>query len=260
MNEMTPPIGHNSGRVPTPEEIREVLAADHEELSTRRDELVAGFKRSPEKVEDEDTARKMSDFVKQISAAIKKTDALRTDAKEPYLAGGRAVDGFFNPIKEDLTRVKAQLSGRITEYQRRVADEERKRREAAEREARAAAAAAEKAAAEAAAALENDDDLDAAVDAEDAAKAAAAAAEKAATEAAAKAADLSRTRGDFGAVASLRTRWTGEMVDRDTIDLEPLRQHISTDAMNQAVRAFVKAGGRKLKGARIYEETTSVIR
>ena len=35
MNEMTPPIGHNSGRVPTPEEIREVLAADHEETVDR---------------------------------------------------------------------------------------------------------------------------------------------------------------------------------------------------------------------------------
>lgn len=261
MNEMSsPPIGHNSGHVPTPEEIREVLTADHDALLKRRDELIEGFGRSPETVDDSETAGKVSDFVKQIAASIKKTDATRTDAKEPYLAGGRAVDGFFNPIKTDLEKAKAALTKRVTVFQQREADKERRIRAEAEQKARQEAEAAAKAAREAAAKLEQETDLDAAIEAEAAAATAQKAADKAKREADAKAADMSRSRGDYGSVASLRTRWTGEVVAREKLDLEALREHIPADALEKAVRSFVKAGGRNLRGASIYEDTSSVIR
>ena len=47
-----------------------------------------------------------------------------------------------------------------------------------------------------------------------------------AAEADAKAAELSRTRSDYGSVASLRSHWTGKLEDRATLDLEALRQHL----------------------------------
>lgn len=81
--------------------------------------------------------------------------------------------------------------------------------------------------------------------------------EKAAT---AKAADMSTVRGDYGGHSSLRTEWMGEILDRAALDLEMLRSHIPAEALDQAVRSFIKAGGRKLKGARIYEHTRAVVR
>jgi len=260
MNEMSPPIGHNSGHVPTPEEIREVLISDQEALVTRRDELIAGFERAPKVINDDETVGKVSDFIKQIAGHIKKVDATRMDSKEPYLAGGRAVDGFFNPIKDSLETAKKDLTKRVTIHQKAKAAEEARIRAEAERKAWAEAEAAEKAAREAAAALKEEADLDNAVAAETAAKVAAEAAAKAKRESEAKAADMSRARGDYGSVSSLRTRWTGEVVDRAKLDLEALREHLPADALEKAVRSFVKAGGRNLRGASIYEDINSVIR
>lgn len=263
MNEMshaTPQAGHNSGYVPTPEEIREVLKADHEALLSRADELLAGFDRAPATVENEETAGRVGDFVKQISTAIKNVDTARTSTKEPYLAGGRAVDGFFNPLKEKLDKAKRALTDRVGDYQRRKAAEERAAREAAERQAREAEEAARKAAEEAERAAQTDDDLDAAIAAEEAARKAAEQAEAAKKAASASAADLSRSRGDYGSVASLRTTWAGELVDRAALDLEALREHLPEPALEQAIRSFVKAGGRTLRGARIFEKQDAVIR
>lgn len=69
-------------------------------------------------------------------------------------------------------------------------------------------------------------------------------------------AELSRTRGD-ASVASIREEYTGEVADRDKLDLESLRDHIPFEALNQAVRSWVKSndGNRNLRGAFIYQET-----
>ncbi len=264
MNEMASPtiagMGHNTGHVPTPDEIRETLTVDFEAVTARADELLQGFERAPQTVDDEETARKVSDFIVQIGAAIKNTEATRVDRKEPYLTGGKAVDGFFNPISEKLKQAKKALTDRLTVFQRAKAEAERAAREKAEREAREAEEAARKAAAEAEAAIERDEDLERAIAAEQAAKDAQDKADAAKREAAANAADMSRTRGDLGAVASLRTRWVGELVDRATLDLEALRQHLPQDGLERAINAYVKAGGRTLRGARIHEEQTAVVR
>ena len=80
-----------------------------------------------------------------------------------------------------------------------------------------------------------------------------------------KAADMSRSRSDLGAVSSLHTFWDHtpvdkdcpDPVDRDKIDLEPLRGHLGMEALDKAVRSFVKAEGRRLRGVRIFENTVS---
>jgi len=73
-------------------------------------------------------------------------------------------------------------------------------------------------------------------------------------------AELSRTRGDLGSVSSLRTDWVHDEVNRATIDLEALRPHLPAEAIDQAIRSFIRAGGRELRGTRIYEQTTAVVR
>lgn len=74
-------------------------------------------------------------------------------------------------------------------------------------------------------------------------------------------AELSRTRGD-GSVASATEKWTGEVANRDELDLEKLRDHIPFDALNQAVRSWVLANeeNRQLRGAMIYQETRTMVR
>jgi hypothetical protein len=88
--------------------------------------------------------------------------------------------------------------------------------------------------------------------------------EKAAT---ASAADLSRTRGDLGSVASLRTDWVFDNLERTNIDLEALRQHLPLTAIEQAVRSWInankdglKSGEAKLRGVRVFEQTKAVVR
>ncbi len=71
---------------------------------------------------------------------------------------------------------------------------------------------------------------------------------------------MSRTRGEYGSMSSLRTSWVFDEIDRATLDLEALRPYLPTDGLDKAVRAFIKAGGRELKGTNIFETTAAVVR
>lgn len=240
--------------------LRERLQSDHNWMIARKDELLGGFDRAPNAIRDEETSGKVTDFIKQITEHIKKIEKVRVDEKEPYLKGGRDIDGFFKAISEPLDQAKRALADRLTTYQRAKATEERRIRQEEQRRAAEAARKAEQEAAEAAAAAQTDRDLSQAISHEERAQEAETTAHKAAVAAKAKSADLSRTRGDYGGVSSLRARWTGYLTDRGSLDLEQLRHHFSEDAMNQAIRSFVKAGGRELQGARIYEDQSTVVR
>lgn len=253
----TADIGHN--RPPLESDLPDRLNADYEPLLKRKAELLAGAANVPTELDD-DTAPRVADFVKQIGAAIKSLDVARVAEKEPYLAGGRAVDTFFKNASEPLAKAKGNIERVLTSYQRKREAEERRRREEEERKAREAAEAAAKEAAERAKALEDESQLARAIEAEAAAKQAAADAAKAQKAADAKAAELSRMRGDLGSVTSLRTFWDFTDLDRATLDLEALRQHLPQDALEKAVRSYIKAGGRNLKGVRIFENTKSQVR
>ncbi len=255
MNDM----GHNQGP-DAAEALRQRLEERFGPNVERRDELLEAFERAPETMGDDATAGRTGDFIKQLAAAVKDAETHRKAEKEPFLNSGRTVDGWFKGISEPLQAAQKVMTTRLTVYERAKAAEERKRREAEEAAARAEAEAAIAEAKERAAIVKNDADLDAAIQAEEAAALARAAAQDAKKEAEANAAELSRTRGDLGSVASLRTAWVGELTDRATLDLEALRQHLSEDALEKAIRAYVKAGGRELPGAQIEERTTTVVR
>ena len=240
--------------------IRDDLVEIASPLERRRDELLAAVDRVPAEVDSDDLAGKIADFIKQITAAMKSAEAARVAAKEPHLEAGRIVDGMFKKITDPLDGAKRRIEQRLTLWQRKKAEEERRRREQAERAAREEAERAAKEAAERAAAMRVEADLDAALNAEALAAQAAADAERAKKAAEAKAADMSRQCGDYGATASLRTEWVSRVVDRQMIDLETLRPHIALDALEKAVRSFVRAGGRQLVGAEIHEETHTVVR
>ncbi|MGE0726394.1 MAG: hypothetical protein AB7O45_18620 [Alphaproteobacteria bacterium] len=255
-----PSIGHNAP--PDPLAIlRDNLAEKAGPLLARRREIEGRLPNVPERIDSDETAGKVADFVRLIAAAHKSAEGMRVAEKEPHLAAGRTVDGFFKAeLTDPLERAKRSLEPRLTDWQRRKAEAERARRLAEEQKAREEAERAAAAARAAADTLASDADLPAAIAAEESAALAAADAEAAARAAAAKSAELSRTRGDMGAVASLREAWVGEIEDRAALDLEALRPYLPMDALQKAVNAYVRAGGRGLRGARIFKSATTVVR
>ena len=241
------------------EALREQLHDASLALLSRRDQLLAAAERVPE-ITDEELAQRTSDFIKQLSALTKAAETARVGAKEPYLEGSRVVDGFYKAITDPIGKAKWRVEQLLAVFLRAKEDRERRERENAARLAREEEQRKRKAADEAAAAIENEAQLQRAIDAEKQAKVAEAESDKATKAAAAKPAELSRTRGDYGAVASLRTYWTFRDLDRATLDLEALRAHLPSDALDKAVRSFVKAGGRTLAGVVIYETSDPVVR
>jgi hypothetical protein len=239
--------------------LREKLASENNDLIRRRDDLLAAAGRIPA-IDSDDIAGRVSDYIKQLTALTKAAESKRTDAKEPYLEGGRNIDGFFRAITDPVAKAKTAIERRLTDYLREKEARERREREEQERLAREAAETARREAEARARALADEQSLQAAIAAEKAAETASADLVKASQAAEVKPAVLSRTRGDYGAVSSLRTQWVFEGIDRETLDLEALRFHIPADGIEKAVRSFIKAGGRELRGTRIYETTAAVVR
>jgi hypothetical protein len=242
MDTASPGIGHNRPAPLTAEELQAYLAGEYRELMERRDELIAAVSRAPTVIENDEIAGKMGDFsVKQLAAWIKAWEATRIAEKEPYLSAGRAVDGFFQKAATALERGKDEIDGRRKVYVDKKAAAERAARMA---EARRLAEEAAKREAE----MQTMDALEEVIEAHGAAA-------EAAKAAAVKTAELSRIRGDHGSVTSLKEFWTFRDLDRAKLDLEALRQHLSIDALAQALRSFIKAGGREIDGAHIYRYT-----
>lgn len=259
MNVETPTtLGHNSGAMA--ESLRDDLTEKHASIRTRAAELIAAADRVPETIDSDELAGKVGDFIKQVTACHKAAEGARVAEKEPHLAASRVVDGFFKTITDPLDTTKRMIERRVTTYLREKADAERRERERIAAEERAKAEAARKVAEEAERKAQDDASLQNAIEAEAARKQADADAAQAQKASEAKAADLSRTRGDYGSVASLTTFWDFKDLDRATLDLEALRAHIPTDALEKAVRSFVKAGGRKLDGVNIFENTRAAVR
>lgn len=232
-------IGHNAAP-PIVQQIQEELAEAHAALVKRRDDLLAAAERAPKEIGDDDTAGKVGDLIKLIGAAIKASEGARVAAKEPHLEAGRAVDGWFKKITDPLAAAKTQVEKAGNAYLQKKEDVERRRRE---EEARAA----EEAARAAAAAMQTEAQLDQAVAAE-------ATAAKAAEAVQAKPAELSRTRGDFGSVGSLRTNWDFEIVDANAVP------RIYLQINEGAIRAAIKAGTREIAGVRIFQKKSGVWR
>lgn len=276
------------------DEIAGQMAANHRDLLDRRDDLLAGVSRAKERhpeIQDDDTAGSFADFMRQINAAIKVAKDRHGEAKRPYLEAGRLVDSFFKDIIEKLDSGKTELSRVLTAFQLRKEEEARKRaeearkraeedarrareeadrlrreREEADRLRREAEEAAERAetakdiaeaarkAAQAQQAAEAVNSAESAAELDAHAAAAEGAAVAAATVETAKAADLSRTRGTYGAVASLKTKVDFEVEDINAIPREYLMVHEPT------VRAAIKRGVRVIPGLRIFEKKIAAVR
>ena len=241
------------------------LTEEYADLPARLEELQVSLARAPELVTTDEQNKHFSDLKKEFRSLYKKADTHRVAEKEFFLEGGRRVHGWFKRWMDPAEAAVKEITRRKTLYERQVEAAERRRREEVERKAREEAKRLEREAAELVKALKDEKDLEAAVAAEEAAKRAAADAAQAQKEARAKAAEMSRSHSDHGVVSSLVTVWVHkpsdancpDPVDRTTVDLEPLRPYLHMDALNKAVNALVRAGGRELRGVTIFEDTVS---
>lgn len=246
----SPSIGHN--RPP----IIEVLSDTQAALLGEVEALARLAGGAPTEVQGEADLDTMGKLVRAAADLWKRADAARAAEKEPYLVGGREVDGFFKTPLDRLDRIKKVMTDRASIYQRKVAEEKRVRAEAEAKRLRDEAAARDKAAETA---LDEGLTARAGINA-DQAKYARQHAEAAEATAAAPVAELTRTVTQSGILAGAKSAWTFEITNVSEIPLEKLRLYIKPEAIEAAIKAAVKMGVRDLAGVRIFEQATATFR
>lgn len=259
----SPARDHNNPPLP------DRLAVDYADTVEAIEALAAQANAAPKEIEDDAGMAPIAALVKEATALVKATEAKRVAEKEPFLKAGREIDGFFRQLTERVERIQKAMNARLATYLRAKAEAERAAREAEERarreeerRQREEADRKMREAAEAEAAnrkAEADRALAAAAEAD--ARAAAARVDTiiAAQAAAAKPAELARTRTAEG-VSTLRREWVFEIDDFDAIPLDVIRPYLPREAIEKAVRGFVRAGRRELPGVRIFETHSAMVR
>ena len=210
----------------------------------------------------------------------KMLEATRTDMKEPYLKGGRAVDSTFKELRDVIAGVQSSTNNALTDFQneerkkreaaaaaerKRLAEEARKQaeieRKAREEEARKEREKAERIARE----LRDEKDLEEAIRAEERAKEA----ERKAADAAAAPPEPAppvvapapvQTHTDTGGRATLKMVWKCTGFDPQAIDLNAIRPYLKPDAIQKALNLAVRQGIREVEGAVIEEVPESRVR
>lgn len=245
-------LGHNN----PPNDIEIVAQRLTDKEAVLRTNMM-NFMAAPEVIADEQEAGRVTDAMKFVAHVTRKVADIHKSIKEPYLECGRACDGWKKRMEGELEIVKSSYAKPLNTFLEKKAAEERARQiEAAriERE-RAEALAAEAAAHEQAGITETANELmEAAVDIEIMAERME---EKIHT---ATPAQLAKSRSMFGATASQKLIWTGEIMNISAVDLNQLRSHFTLDAIQKAVNAFVRDGGRKLDGVSIEQKSQLSVR
>ena len=195
-------------------------------------------------------------IVKDAGDLARKVEGVRKAEKEPFLQGGRDVDAFFKTFTDRLERIRVTFQTIGDDYTRAKAAEARRVAEEAARKAREEEAARMELARKAA------EDNRGKHAEQHIAKAdeAELRAEAAETIAKSSAADLTRTRTASGTLATAKTEWTFEIENYDAIPVDKLRTYIKRDAIEAAIRLFVKMGNRELAGVRIFEDVKASFR
>lgn len=209
----------------------------------------------PEKIEDEIVAGQVTERIKGFGNIEKGVDKAHEETKKPYLECGRAVDTWKNNLKTELLSLKQKASVPLNDYLDRKEKEEIARQAEIARQEREAA---DRLAAEAAAHQEAkiDDVANELMEAAIKSEAVAIRIENNITYA--RPSDLAKSRSLTGSTASRKMAWVGRIVSLPGIDLEKLRPYLNEEAVQKALNAFVKAGGRECGGAKISEEITGL--
>jgi hypothetical protein len=242
----TPEIGNNRSPLITADQLAEEFAHVEKAIA----EIEAAAKAAPPVLEDDEDIEVVNGFAPKLRGALKRIKELHEDRKEPFLDAGRVVDRFFKSggksFADRINAVQTDLENRATIFLRKKADAERKKREIEEQRLREDAA---RKAAEAADAVRAGNRAEAEL-AQSAATAAINRADNAARSAAAPVSDLSRTETGAGA-AELDDNYEFRITDRSQIDFAALAPYFGPKDIEDAIKRFVKQGGRTLRGVAI---------
>ncbi len=276
-----PPKTHNvTGGLREGDALKLYLDETSEDVANRADALLDSEGRLPA-IDGPEPESKATEYVKLIQACIKAADQKRLAEKGPYDLAANQVHQHFKKMMDGLDSLKKRVERKLTDYKVAVMRAEQAKREEEARllrlaeqkrlaEAAAAQAAAEEAERKAAAARKPETRATGAAFAE-AARVVADSTAKALEEAAAtraqaeqaaavKPAELTRARGARGGVSSLSTFWNFRDMNREQLDLEALRAHIPTAALETAIRSYLKANqsrveaGHQIKGLTFFQD------
>lgn len=193
---------------------------------------------------------RLAQLKSEIEACHGKDYSIHTVAKAPFLKGGRIVDAVLNAeLVDPMRKAVEALSKPLLAYHESVRQEAaRKAKEEAARlqkEAEAAAALMAKSAV-------TEEDLEAAMEAEQAAMEAEAAAPP----------KPALARGEYGTSSGLRGKWKARVVDADKIPRQYMMPNI--DLISAAVKTSPKDGRGKptinITGVEFYFETSLATR
>lgn len=258
------------------------LSKDYAELLNSVSSTLAALRALPKEISDEPTLEAYSKVIRDGRDLKKRVDAYHDAEKQPYLRSGQGVDQFFFGLEEKLARRKKNdpaggldvADARVDDYMQRklateraererIAAEERRKADAIRREQEAAAAAAAEAAAKAARARNADNIAAHQAEAErqklaaEQARAAEILAEQRADDARidtrASAADMTRTRLDTGAIATMAQVPFVQIDDVTKLDKELLWPFLKEEHILMALKAWAKTKSHKtaMEGATI---------
>lgn len=250
------------------------LTSDYAELMNSVASTLAALRGLPKTIDDEPTLEAYSKVIRDGRDLRKRLDAYHDAEKQPYLRSGQGVDQFFFGLEEKLARRKPRdpaggldvADARVDDFMQRklaaeraererIAAEERRKADAIRKAEDDARRAAEEAAAKAARARNVDNIAAHQAEAERQKKIAddARAAEILATQQAedahldtkASAADMTRTRLDTGAVATMAQVPFVQIDDVTKLDKELLWPFLKEEHVLMALKAWAKTKSHK---------------
>jgi hypothetical protein len=111
------------------DQLRENLLERTAALRKRRDDLLAGVQRVPEVIDDEDAASRLTDFIKQVNAFLKRVEEEEKGLKRPALEQQRGIGAFFTEQFGKMNKAKAMLTAKQTAFLKECAAIEAKMNE-----------------------------------------------------------------------------------------------------------------------------------
>lgn len=230
--------------------LNDLLTETHKTLLSDFNRWTGSADRAPAVIDDDDITTFVGVIVVALRKIIARANEAHKEEKAPYLENGRLVDAFFleGIVKRGQEKIK-ELERRQSAYgkakEAKVKEVARLAEEAARAEAEALMAQARHA--------EDHGEIASASEFLGQAAVAETVANKAAETVIAKPKDVATVRGG-GVTVSSRAIWVGTIESLDEIDLNELRAVIGRDDIERYIKAFVRLGGRKLKGVRIEED------
>jgi hypothetical protein len=214
-----------------PKEIREYLEFNAETIRQRRDDLIHVLQETAathQTIDDADIAAQVGENMRMAAALSRAVEDRRKEDKRPFLSGGRVIDDWYKALIDPLVEAMRPVQARLDGWGRRQLEvaRERAREAAAEKRADADRLASEAGRA-----------ISAGLDAGELltqASEAAGQVEQAERLANGTAANLTRTRGIFGAVLSVREKWTYRVTDISQVPREYLM--VNPEAVKKAMK------------------------